>query len=73
MAHDRMRQARLRHQPFRGFVSALFSSKPYNDTTSGFEARALSSADRSLFDASVQFTQMLMLSTYVCWLTIASQ
>lgn len=56
-----------------GFVSALFSSQPYNDTTSGCEARVFSSADRSLFSVSVQFTQMLMLSTCVCWLTIAGQ
>lgn len=56
-----------------GFVSALFSSQPYNDTTSRCEARVFSSANRSLFSVSVQFTQMLMLSTCVRWLTIAGQ
>lgn len=55
------------------FVAALFSSQPCNDTTSGCEAHVFSSADRSLFSVSVQFTQMLMLSKCVCWLTIAGQ
>lgn len=73
-ASDRLRRRRdfgINHSW--GFVSALFNSQPYNDTTSGFEARAFLSADRSLLDVSVQFTQMLMLSTCARWLTISGQ